>query len=162
MLLINSLSPRAQSTRTVENPMKTRTNNIAPSLILGLLAAFALVLASCIQESSSVTGTISIPNGLGMGGSDDGIMVELLEVTNDSRCAEGVECVQQGKADVRLGVTVDGGTEETVVIEVVPGQTASHKFDRFEVEILRLLPEPPPVGGVEQNQYQLELRISED
>lgn len=142
--------------------MNTRTK-ISPAVILGLLAAFALTLTACITASysSAVEGTVRIPNALGMGGSDDGITVQFLEVTTDSRCAEGVECVQQGKADVKLAVTVDGGEEQTVTLEVVPGQETVREFDRFKVTILRLLPDPPPVGGIEQSEYQLELRISE-
>ena len=142
--------------------MKTRTE-LTSFLIIGLLAAFALTLATCTTESTPTTGTITVSNGLGRGGSDDGIIVTFLEVVNDSRCAEGVVCVDPGKADVRIGYSIDGGEEQTTVVEMRAGQAAKvNAGDRFLIELLRLLPDPPPVGGVSQGQYQLELRITED
>lgn len=131
-------------------------------MAIGLLALMAIAFTACTRTTSPVQGTISIPNGLGMGGSDDGITVEFLEVVADSRCAEGVTCVQQGKADVKIGVTVDGGARQDAVLEVTPGRTTTQKFDRFQVELVRLLPDPPHAGGVEQSEYELELRITED
>ena len=94
--------------------MKTRTD-FAPFLIIGLLAAFALSLATCTTESTPTTGTITVSNGLGRGSTDDGIVVTFLEVVNDSRCAEGVTCVDPGKANVRIGYSIDDGDRKSVV-----------------------------------------------
>jgi hypothetical protein len=143
--------------------MITRTAS-SPFVILGFLAIFALSLATCTtSEASPVTGTVTITNSLGMGGSEDGIIVHLLEVVNDSRCAAGVTCVDPGKADVRIGYTIGNGARQETVLEMRGSQPVRFRpNDRFLIELLRLLPDPPPVGGVQQGDYQLEVRISED
>ncbi|MDA0676682.1 MAG: hypothetical protein O2788_01605 [Chloroflexi bacterium] len=133
-------------------------------LILLALAALMTVgaLACATDRSTSpVEGTVQIPNGFGYGSDDDGIMVQFLEVSNDSRCAAGVQCVRAGEAFVKLSISVDGGTAQESVIEMVPQGQATVTAGRFTVTLLELQPDPPPVGGVAQNLYTLKLRIEE-
>ncbi len=122
----------------------------------------ALAFTACLTESSSnVEGNLTIPNSLGFGGSDDGILVEFVRVENDSRCAAGVQCVRAGEAFVVLEATVDGGSPLELRAEMVPGGEAELKADRFTITVLALLPDPPPVGGVAQDQYEIQLRIED-
>ena len=129
---------------------------LALPLLIGLFVA-------CFSSSttSSVEGTLKIPNGLGFGGSDDGIVVEFVQVTNDSRCAAEVQCVRAGEAFVTLGTVVDGGERQLATVEIAPRGTATLTVDRFTITLLQLRPDPPPVGGVSQRQYELRLRIEE-
>ena len=128
-----------------------------------VLLVMLISVAACATSSSSspIEDTLRIPNGFGMGGDDDGILVTFLEVFNDSRCAEGVTCVRAGEAFVRLGITVDDRPEEEVTIEFASGTEPLHRADRFEITLLQLQPDPPPVGGVEQSDYRLRVRIQE-
>ena len=126
-----------------------------------LLLSFA-VLSACQLNSttSQVSGFVSPPNALAMGGADDGIVVDFIEVLNDSRCAEGVECVTAGKADLKLGITIDSGDRNEVTLEFVPGSGAEYETGDYTIKARQLFPDPPPVGGVEQSDYQLELAIT--
>ena len=130
------------------------------------LAALALVLVSStaclVAGSTEVTGVINQPNSLGLGGSDDGIIVTFIEVLSDSRCAAGVQCVDAGKADVKIGVSVDSGPVNEFSLPVISGSEAAYITGKYTVKLLRLLPDPPPQGGVPQGDYQLELSITSD
>lgn len=131
-------------------------------LLTGLLLIIAIFTACATSSSSSsVEGTLTIPNGLGFGGSDDGIVVEFVRVTNDSRCAADVQCVRAGEAFVTISTRVDGGAPTETSVEITLGGSAKLEVDRFTVTLVELRPDPPPVGGVAQDQYELRLRIEE-
>lgn len=129
---------------------------LALPLLVGLFAACA-----SSSTSSQVEGTLKIPNGLGFGGSDDGIVVQFVRVANDSRCAVGLQCVRAGEAFVTLSTAVDGGERQLKTVEIAPGDAATLNVDRFTITLLELQPDPPPVGDVPQNQYTVRLRIEE-
>ncbi len=133
------------------------------TLVPILFSVLLVSIAACATESSTspIEGTLTIPNSLGFGGHDDGILVQFLRVEDDSRCAAGVQCVRAGEAFVVLSTTVDGGGPVESRIEMVPGGVAVLSMDRFNITLLELLPDPPPVGGVEQSEYQIRLRIEE-
>lgn len=131
-------------------------------LLIGLLL-FVTAFSACATESSRspVEGTLTIPNSFGFGGSDDGIQVQFLRVENDSRCAAGVQCIRAGEAFVVLRTTVDNDPPVESRIEMAPGGESILIIDRFKVTLLKLLPDPPPLGGVEQDEYEILLRIEE-
>jgi hypothetical protein len=119
------------------------------------------MLSACATSTSAspVEGTISIPNGLGFGGGDDGIVVTFLEVTNDSRCPINVQCVRAGEAFVTISTSVDGAPPQASTHQMTPGETVIAAVDRFTIALLDLLPDFPPVGGLQQGDYELRIRI---
>lgn len=132
------------------------------SLLVGLLILLTAFSACDLNSSSSaVEGNLTIPNSLGFGSDDDGVLVQFVRVENDSRCAAGVQCVRAGEAFVVLSTTVDGNAAVESRIEMPPGGESIISIDRFEITLLELLPDPPPVGGVEQSEYEIVLRIEE-
>lgn len=132
-------------------------------LLVGLILLLAAFTACAFDSSTStVEGSLTIPNSLGFGGDDDGIQVQFLRVEKDSRCAEGVQCVRAGEAFVVVRTTIDGNRPVESRVEIAPGAESSFSIDRFKVSLLELRPDPPPVGGVEQNEYELILRIEEN
>jgi hypothetical protein len=75
-----------------------------------MLRVIAMFTACATSSSTSpVESTLKIPNGLGYGSTDDGIMVQFVRVANESRCAAGVQYVRAGEAFVTFRRTVDGG-----------------------------------------------------
>ena len=131
-------------------------------VIMGSLLAVAALACAIESSSSPVEGTLRIPNGMGFGGSDDGIVVQFVEVTGDSRCPANVQCVRAGEAYVKLVVTVDSGPAQESVVEIASQVQPTFNVDRFTITLLELQPDPPPVGGVAQGQYELKLRIEEN
>lgn len=130
-------------------------------VIFAVIAVGATASACALEGSSTVEGTLTLNSSLGFGGSDDGIIVELLAVEDDSRCPAGAQCIRAGEAFVVLRTTVDDGTPQEHRIEVAPGGTAEIEVDRFTITVLALRPDPPPQGGVEQTGYDIDIRIED-
>ena len=130
-------------------------------LLVGLSVILVGITACATRGTVTVEGTLTIPNSFGLGSDDDGILVEFVRVENDSRCAAGVQCVRAGEAFVVLSLTVDGKAPQESILEVAPGGQVTLSIDRFDITILELRPDPPPAGGVSQDQYELLLRIKE-
>lgn len=83
--------------------------------------------------------------------------IRFVAVTSDSRCPEGVNCIQAGEATVDLALTA-GGAESTLTVGTAPAnQTAS--AGGYTVQLRRLLPDPPPEGGVEKK-YELSVAVT--
>ena len=133
------------------------------------VALFAVIVSCSSGDEPTPAGTaitsqalVGIKDSLGFGTDDDGVLVTAVAVENDSRCAEGVQCVRAGEAFVVLSTTVDGKEAVESRLEMVPGGQASVDVDRVTVTVLELLPDPPPVGGVLERDYTLFIRIEEN
>ncbi|WP_271392313.1 hypothetical protein [Aequorivita sinensis] len=76
-----------------------------------------------------------------------GVSVKFLEVIEDSRCPEGVNCIWAGRAIVKAEVTSNGKTEEVTLIfgETRPGEEKNTNLftsDKFVINGLTLNPYP--------------------
>ena len=134
------------------------------SAVMLLAIAALFVMAGCItdSETSPVEGTLTIPNSLGFGSSDDGgMVVQFTSVENDSRCPADVTCVRAGEAFVRLKVTVGQAVPQDYSLEMVPGGQESVDIGDYIITVLELRPDPPPAGGLSQDQYEILVRIEE-
>lgn len=128
-----------------------------------VITLFTVTATACLTAtSSSSSGIISPPNALGMGGSDDGIIVSFMEVVSDTRCPADAVCASPGRAEVKLGISINSGPQSEVILEAPPGGGAEHEAGDYTISFPRLLPDPPPQGGVEQSEYQIELTIKKD
>lgn len=76
-----------------------------------------------------------------------GVSVKFLEVIEDSRCPEGVNCMWAGRAIVKAEVTSNGKTEEVTLIfgETRPGEEKNTNLftsEEFVINGLTLNPYP--------------------
>ena len=76
-----------------------------------------------------------------------GVTVKFLEVIEDSRCPEGVNCMWAGRAIVKAEVTSNGKTEEVTLIfgETRPGEEKNTNLftsEEFVINGLTLNPYP--------------------
>ena len=116
---------------------------------------------------------LAIGDSLQFGDPSTGLQLEFRAVTGDSRCPKDVVCVWAGQAEVLLFVKVASDAGDEVIVTLNPGTPETIYVDahippayfgltsRYAIELLRLLPDPPPVGGVDQQEYRLSLRISQ-
>ena len=110
-----------------------------------------------------IEGELAIGDSLHAGDPGTGLTVKFLAVTGDSRCPKDVVCVWAGQADVLLLISGGGMPDTEVTVTLDPGTPETiHVADSlYAVKLLRLLPDPPPVGGVDQPDYRLSLRITQ-
>ena len=76
-----------------------------------------------------------------------GVAVKFMEVVEDSRCPEGVNCIWAGRAIVKAKVTANGKSEEKLLTfgEVRPGEeknTNLYSSASFAINGLSLKPYP--------------------
>lgn len=99
------------------------------------------------QEDSAETPKIAVKIPKGETVVLKGVTVKFMEVVEDSRCPEGVDCIWAGRAIVKANVTVNGKTEEKLLIfgEVRPGEeknTNLYSSANFAINGLKLTPYP--------------------
>jgi hypothetical protein len=86
------------------------------------------------------------------------VTLRFIDVTNDSRCPSGVQCIVAGEAKVLLHLTDPTGSVHQIEL-TTPGPGDSSAAAGYEVEIMSLDPGPPPVDGVDKSDYVGTFRI---
>lgn len=99
------------------------------------------------QEDSAETPKIAVKIPKGETVILKGVAIKFVEVVEDSRCPEGVDCIWAGRAIVKAKVTVNGKTEEKLLTfgEVRPGEqknTNLYSSANFAINGLKLRPYP--------------------
>lgn len=89
-----------------------------------------------------------------------GVSVKFLEVIEDSRCPEGVNCMWAGRAIVKAEVTSNGKTEEVTLIfgETRPGEEKNTNLftsEEFVINGLTLNPYPTSESTGKDSGYVL-------
>lgn len=89
-----------------------------------------------------------------------GVSLKFLEVVEDSRCPEGVNCIWAGRAIVKVEVTSNGKSEEKTLIfgEVRPGEeknTMLYSATNFSINGLTLNPYPTSESSGKEKGYTL-------
>jgi hypothetical protein len=84
-----------------------------------------------------------------------GALVRFIEVASDSRCPQGVTCVWEGDADVRL--TVDG---HPVTLHNAGAERRRAAIDGRTIELVALAPQPEE-SSAKRPGYEVELRVTE-
>lgn len=84
------------------------------------------------------------------------VRLALDDVPEDSRCAQGVQCVWQGRATVRL--RVDSGTFVQVV-ELRTDSATTRAFG-YSITLDSLLPQPRAGRTVDRSAYRAWLRVT--
>lgn len=89
-----------------------------------------------------------------------GVAVKFMEVVEDSRCPEGVNCIWAGRAIVKAKVTANGKSEEKLLTfgEVRPGEeknTNLYSSASFAINGLSLKPYPTAESAGHIDNYVL-------
>jgi hypothetical protein len=96
--------------------------------------------------------------GVALTGSD--LTIRFLDVTGDSRCAQGVTCVQAGWATARVEFTTAGGTE-TVSLKDTGGVSSLTETTYRDYKLsFRVMPYPVAGQSTTAEDYRLEMTIT--
>jgi hypothetical protein len=123
-----------------------------------------LLLASCSSGSPSRATTVPYDEdfALGVGQtaavSDTDLVVRLVQVADDSRCPEDVQCVTAGDATVRLAVRAGRGTEQALELRTF-GEAAEARFEAYRIRLQLLAPRPRDGQPVPPAAYVATLRV---
>ena len=75
----------------------------------------------------------------------EGIEVGVEAVVADSRCAQGVQCVWEGDAEVRVWLRVGAGAREEAVLHTAARERRAARLHGYALRLVRL--DPAPVAG---------------
>ena len=131
----------------------------------GLVLVVFLLLAACSPGSShevkaSLGQEFTLPVGQTAEINGQNLSINFEEVTADSRCAIGVDCVRAGEAKCRLQITYQGSTSR--VIYTANGGTDGYSQDFFNQYKVSFRLEPYPRSGAEiaPGDYRLIMKVS--
>jgi hypothetical protein len=134
------------------------------SIMRRLLILFVLTLASCSSrnpvEASSVPLDRDFDLQVGARAEVEGsdVVIEFQEVTSDSRCPEGVQCIQAGDATVRLAVRGGGGGTRAVELHTHDEPNEAVHGTYF-VRLVSLRPYPRDGQQIRPGDYVATLRV---
>lgn len=112
------------------------------------------------QENSTETPKIAVKVPKGETIILKGVSIQFVEVVEDSRCPEGVDCIWAGRAIVKAKVTANGKTEEKLLTfgEEKSGEeknTNLYSSENFAINGLSLKPYPTAESVGNINSYVL-------
>lgn len=84
--------------------------------------------------------------------------IELIQVLEDSRCPEGVQCVWAGRARIELEVH-DGRTKETAELSTESEETATATAGGLVIHFVQLDPYPQEGQTIEPSEYVATLDV---
>ena len=132
-----------------------------------LLTIIGIILASgCIQEEI-VNAKLNAPFQLKFGQEalieNESLQIRFLNVTEDSRCPSGVQCIWEGQATVVVQA-IKGEIVRNVSLTIRgEGKDGSDKeFDGYEIKLVNLAPYPEAGSGIAPSSYTATLIVSKE
>ena len=132
--------------------------------IIGLLAAviiLPIIGISCSTDKSnaSLENEFTLPVGGTAIISGENLSLKFVEVTGDSRCAKGNECVWAGEAKCQMLITYSGSSSDVVFTQQGGGVTVQDFLTQYKASFTV---EPYPVAGkkIAPSDYKLVMTIT--
>ncbi|MFC1963543.1 hypothetical protein ACFLVL_02865 [Chloroflexota bacterium] len=134
---------------------------------LYLLASLIVVLSlnSCASGTDDAKASLGKEFSLSLGQSvmitGEGLGIKFVEIMEDSRCAEGLSCVWEGRVTALVEISTDGSAQRLELTE--PGLTSSPAREMFEGYEITYTVEPYPEAGKEisADEYRLLITVQD-
>jgi hypothetical protein len=132
-------------------------------IVIGLLAVLLLpaVSLSCAAGgdiSAALGQEFTLPAGKTANFESESLEIKFEEVTTDSRCAKGVECIWAGEAQCRMLMKVMGSPAETVLTQQ-GGDTTTDYFIQYKIRF-KLEPYPEAGKTIAPSDYKLVMTVT--
>jgi hypothetical protein len=125
-------------------------------ITLGLLLVFGCTApvneVSLDQQFSLSPGQAATVKG-------ENLAIKFIEVTGDSRCPTGVECIQAGDAKIQVEITYSGKTYYETFTQLGNSGPTKTDFQNYEI-IFNVLPYPEAGKEIKDEDYRLQLTAS--
>ncbi|MDD5190436.1 MAG: hypothetical protein PHE50_05270 [Dehalococcoidales bacterium] len=89
----------------------------------------------------------------------ENLSIKLTDVTNDSRCPEGVTCIWAGEVDCVLQITANGVTESNILVVSGAGGTQPTVYKTYNL-VANVSPYPKKDVTITKNDYRMTLTVS--
>jgi len=128
------------------------------ALIITTLSICLLVLSGCTKSTinTSLDKEVNLAIGQTVKISSENLSIKLTDVTNESRCPLGVQCIRAGDVTCVLEITLNGSTEALNLI--VSGNT-EQIYKGYKL-IADVTPYPKAEETISKDDYRLKLTVS--
>jgi len=128
------------------------------NILIACLVLFSTIAIGQVDSAETPKIAVKIPKGETV--VLKGISIKFMEVVEDSRCPEGVDCIWAGRVIVKAKVTANGKTEEKLLTfgEVRPGEeknTNLYNSANFAINGLTVKPYPTQENASNTKNYVL-------
>jgi hypothetical protein len=138
-------------------------------LVLVFAAALVFV-AALVPAAASITGpsqpqraALGEPFTLKVGGSAqieaEALQIGFEDVSADSRCPRGEQCIREGDAAVRVWLQKAAGPREPLELRTAPKEKSAMRFLSYEVRLVRLDPYPTSGRTIARGDYVATLEL---
>jgi len=104
-----------------------------------IIVIAALILAVAGVSFSQSSEVVTVKGGQQKTASRSKLKIRFVEVTEDSRCPPGTQCIWAGNAKIRLEVITKGGGKKMVEANTSTGPKGD-QFDGWAIELVTLSP----------------------
>jgi hypothetical protein len=125
-----------------------------------LIIVAALVLTSCASSTVAPTSPFNKEVTVAQGKTAsvvDGVSVQFVGVSGDSRCPADAVCIQGGDAIVKLRVTSAGSPSD---VELHTGNMQPATSGNLTIELLQLMPYPFSGRTIQPEDYRATIRVT--
>ena len=132
--------------------------------ILGLFTVSFLLPAvgiSCSTDNNtpSLGQEFTLPVGQTAIISGEDLTIKFVEVTNDSRCAKGVECFWAGEAKCQMLITYNGSTSDVIFTQQGGSVTDQDFLNQYKASFT-LEPYPEVGKPIDSSDYKLIMTVT--
>lgn len=124
-------------------------------LVVFVAAIFTFMTFGANEENP---GKIDLKIGETKAVDDAGYSLRFLEVVEDSRCPEGVDCIWAGRAVVKIVLIKEDQSLAEFDLED-SGDKNTSESDGFQFKLVSLVPKPTAYGQPKQDEYIASISI---
>lgn len=135
--------------------MKTRA-------LVALATLSLLVITACSTPSQTLgAGQFKLKPSESLTSADGYTMVTFVEVSEDSRCATGVECIWAGQVKIVLEVAVGTETQQNTLVNgtLLEGDVDSIDVAEYKIRLIKVDPYPVFEQPTDAADYQITLEV---
>ena len=138
--------------------------------------AFMVLIAACSFNDSDAAPTVTpVPRAASVASldevvtlapgeaveiTDEGVAFAFHRVAEESRCPAGSECETAGTAIVVMSLIQATGEANQLEFILSPGGDGIVAAGPYTVKLSSLEPDPPPKGGVDDDEYRITFTVS--
>jgi hypothetical protein len=128
-------------------------------VVILLLSAFSSCVATSGDISASLGQEFTLPLGQKVFIESENLLIKFDEVTEDSRCPRGTECVWAGEAGCGLFIEYCGSPAEMVLIQPGGDVSATDYFIMYKI-VFKLEPYPEEGKQIIDSDYKLIMTVT--
>lgn len=121
--------------------------------------AFGLADRSCNAKGAKLGREFKLKFGQKIGFREEGLQIEFKSVPEDSRCPRGVECIQAGRARIRLDLNKANGDSDSVELSTAPNAERATSMG-YEIRLVKLDPYPDSKRKINMSSYVATLVVT--